>query len=58
MNRKSLDLAAADRSELERFKREVNLSEFAAARGYRVYRRVRHASMRPLRLRPECPFSR
>jgi hypothetical protein len=39
MNRRSPDLAAADRLELERFKREVNLSEFAAARGYRIDRR-------------------
>jgi hypothetical protein len=29
----------ADRDELERFKREINLTEFAAARGYRIDRR-------------------
>jgi hypothetical protein len=42
----------ADREELERFKREINLTEFAASRGYRVDRRessrnsvvMRHAS--------------
>jgi hypothetical protein len=40
-----------DREELERFKREVNLSEFAAARGYRTLLgsvRERHTSERPL----------
>ena len=29
----------ADRDELERFKRDINLTEFAAARGYRIDRR-------------------
>jgi hypothetical protein len=30
---------SGDRDELERFKREINLTEFAAARGYRIDRR-------------------
>jgi hypothetical protein len=31
--------SSGDRDELERFKREINLTEFAAARGYRIDRR-------------------